>query len=241
MKKLFILAFALIISTSIKAQDSEKDWSIIPRVGLNLSNLGDMDVWYGDNEKATPRTMPDFFAGAEFDYRIHPAVSVSIGAFYSRQGCHYKNYSVSEKTSQTGVVHVEGMENQNIHLQYLNIPVMGKLHISESVALKAGIQCGVYLSGNWVSDYSEMDIRNGETQNIQSTHDDSNLNWMCAKTVWSIPVGVEFEYSHVIVSASYAIPLTGFCKSVDMLSTTGKDKISNGCNKVLSFSVGYRL
>lgn len=232
----------MFLAAAVSAQGvSRKKWSVIPRVGVNFSNLGDMSVFHGNaSVEERPKTMSDITAGAEFRYFVHPAIEVSVGAFYSRQGCHYKNYHDTYTTDLPNKVHVDGVENSNIHLQYFNIPVMGSLHLSENVALQLGVQCGVFLDGHWVNDYTRMDVIDGISQNVVTNHVDDDLSWMCASTVWSMPIGVEFEYEHVLFSGSYAIPLSGFCKKVP-IPGGNPDKMSRGSNRVLTFSVGYRF
>lgn len=241
MKKIFVIILMFAAVLNANAQENKKRWSVIPRLGLNLSNLDDMDLFYDFDKKQKPSRTADVMAGAEFEYRLHPALSVGVGALYSRQGCHYKSYSVTYSTDQPNTQHVEGVDNNNIRLQYINIPVTGSWHISESFALKLGVQCGVFLAGNWTNDITTMDVTKDEVQNATTMHADDDLEWMCAKTVWSMPLGVQFEYCNVLVDISYAIPLTGFAKEIVIPGATKPEKMSKGRNQVLSFSVGYRF
>ena len=240
MRKIIILLALTLYTTMMYAQGySSKNWSIVPRIGLNFSNLGDMSVWHQQREE-TPKTLTDIVAGAEFDYYVHPAIEVGIGAFYSRQGCHYKDYSDTYSTNKPNIIKVDGVENSNVHLQYLNIPVTGKFHLDDNIAIKAGVQCGILLNGKWENDYTEIEVVDGISQNATVNHIDDDIKWMCRKTVWSMPIGIEFEYEHVLFGATYAIPLTGFSKTVGQDSGT-PTKLSKGSNRVLTFSVGYRF
>lgn len=239
MKKITILVISLAMALGISAQD-DKNWSLIPRIGLNISNLGDMDIEYSTNGTMKPHAYSNVMAGAEFDYSLNQALSVGVGAFYSRQGCHYKGYSTPPYPIGDDVMRSSIVESSNVVLQYLNIPVTGTLHLSENLAFKTGIQCGVLLSGSWDQDETIIDTKNGEIINNQSVPSNTDMNELCSKTVWSIPLGFQVEYEKILVDVSYAIPLTGFCKSV-MTDDGSEIKFSKGCNKVLTFSVGYRF
>lgn len=240
----------LAVLTSVFAQGfgqnstPQKKWSVIPRVGVNFSNLSGMTLMHtslSGEKKESPKTMTDLMVGAEFDYYVHPAIEVGLGAFYSRQGCHYKNFSDSYSTNKPNTILVSGVENNNVHLQYLNIPVIGTLHISDNVSLKAGLQCGVFLAGNWVSDMSDMEVVDGISQNVITTHSDYDIGWSCADLVWSMPLGFEFEYERVLFTATYALPLTGFGKEIPAPGDLKPTKVYSGSNRVVSISVGYRF
>ncbi|WP_273567569.1 porin family protein [Maribacter halichondriae] len=46
---------------------------------------------------------------------------------------------------------MQGTNNtgDNLHLYYLNVPIMGKYHITEEIAVEAGPQVGILLGGNY--------------------------------------------------------------------------------------------
>ena len=245
MKKIVLLVLCLAFVSGMWAQKRVGQFSFIPRVGMNFSNLGDMDIHFANPEqdimKSKVRT--DVIAGAEVEYAVHKAVGVSLGAFYSRQGCHFKGYSMAEKIVDTQLTILQGIENHNVILQYINIPVQAKYRINEFLSLKTGLQCGVFLSGHRTFDWNYTEVKNGEVQKSQTASQDEDYKDLCSKTVWSIPVGFEVEYEHVNISVSYAIPLNGFAKET-VLSIGGNNnsyRMSKGCNKVLSLTVGYRL
>lgn len=243
---ILLIAVAMLFCQNGNAQERDRDWSIIPRVGLNFSNLGDMTVWYGDDmnnmdNKISPNVLTDYTLGADFEYFFHPALSVSLGAHYSRQGCHYRSYSTKYTTDKPNEYRCEGVDNNNIRLQYINVPVSAALHVTDYLAIKAGIQCGFNISGNWTSDVTTWTQKLNETEDFSTISTNEDIKWMCAKTVWAIPVGIELEYENVIINAGYSIPLSGFCKEVPIPGGASPERMSNGRNKVWTISVGYRL
>lgn len=253
MKRVVILCFVLLMTLGMSAQSQQKKWSVIPKIGVNFSNLSDMSVWADCDEaptpslhEARPRTMTDLLVGAEFDYNVHPALEIGVGAYYSRQGCHYKNFSNEYPTNPDDptVINIEGWENNNVHLQYLNIPVIAKLHVNDNVALKAGVQCGVYLSGNWVYDITTITKNNITDKYVGDPvfkHHNDDLDYWIAPTCWSVPLGVEFEYERVVLDVNYALPLSGFCKKKVDENFPNGFTLSKGRNRVLSMTVGYRF
>jgi len=245
MRKIVLMVLCLACVSGVWAQKRVGQFSFIPRVGLNLSNLGDMDIHNSNSNQVVvdAKIRTGIVAGAEVEYTAHKAVGVSIGAFYSRQGCHFNDYSMGEKVVDTQLSILQGVENHNVILQYINIPLQAKLHINDFLSLKTGLQCGVFLSGHRTFDWNYTEVKNEEVQKSVTTSQDENYKDYCSKTVWSIPVGFEVEYDHVNISVSYAIPLNGFAKET-VLSSGGNNysyRMSKGRNKVLSLTVGYRL
>lgn len=229
MKKLILSALCLICIAPSWAQKPVGQLSVIPRVGLNLSNLGDMDFILGSGieKKHKSKSRPDFMLGADMEYQLMKPLAVSVGAYYSRQGCRWATlYTHNSKESETG------WEDMSIKLPYLNIPVTARLYINDYISFVAGVQCGVYLEGGR-QEYTSTDIivdpKSGERKLNKTEEHSDKINNM-KPVVLSIPLGVAVEYEHVMIDVRYNMPLTKFHKV-----------ISNGGNQVLTFSVGYRL
>ncbi len=232
MKKTLLSALCLLCVVAAWAQKPVGQLSFIPRVGLNLSNLGDMDFHYftsgsGIEKKHKSKSRPDFMLGADMEYQVMKPLAVSLGAYYSRQGCRWATlYTHNSKESETG------WEDMFIKLPYLNVPVTARLYINDYISFVAGVQCGVYLGGGRL-EYTSTDIivdpKSGERKLSKTEEHSDKINNM-KPVVMSIPLGVAVEYEHVIIDARYNMPMTKFNKM-----------FSNGGNQVLTFSVGYRL
>lgn len=231
MRKLIAMAALLMMVLSANAQKKVGEWSFIPRLGMNLSNVSNMDVWTGDpgttDAKHKPSYAPGVVAGMEVEYQLMAPLGISVAALYSQQGCHYSPFTVYESESKA-----EGTDNYNYKWQYLNIPVTANLYANEFVSLRVGLQAGVYLSGKSHYEIAEINIdKNGHKTNGNVTIFDEKMQNM-KPVVWSIPVGFGLEYDHVLVDVRYNIPL----------SQAGNGEFLKGCrNKVWSFSVGYRF
>lgn len=88
---------------------------------------------------------------------------------------------------------------------YLNVPVLANFYVAPGLALKTGLQPGFLLS----KDGSD----NANTFNL------------------SLPVGISYEISNVVLDARYNLGLTD----------TFKDDNNHWKNSVFQFTVGYRF
>ena len=74
MKKLFVMAAMVLSSVGAFAQQAAGTTTIQPKVGLNVSTIGDNDWKAG------------FAAGAELQYQATDKLGLAVGALYSAQG-----------------------------------------------------------------------------------------------------------------------------------------------------------
>ena len=231
MRKLIAMAALLMMFLSANAQKNVGEWSFIPRLGMNLSNVSNMDIHTGypgaTDTKHKPSYAPGVVAGMEVEYHVMEPLSISAAALYSQQGCHYSPF-----TSYVSETKADGTDNFNLKWQYLNVPVTANLYVNEFVSLRLGLQAGVYLTGKAHYEIAEITIdKDGHKTNGNVVIYDDKMHNM-KPLVWSIPVGFGLEYDHVLVDVRYNIPL----------SQAGNGEFLKGSrNKVWSFSVGYRF
>ena len=129
MKKLFVMAALVLSSVGAFAQYSAGDFTIQPKVGLNVSSTtGD-----GAEYKA------GFVGGAELEYHVSPLFGISGGLLYSMQGAKVKDTDVK------------------MNLDYLNIPILANVYVVEGLALKAGIQPAFNVSNKVKADGVSVD------------------------------------------------------------------------------------
>ena len=120
MKKLFSLIAAVLAAGTMQAQMAVGEFSVIPKVGLNLASLTKQD-----NSKINV----GIALGAEAEYQVLDFLGVSAGLMYSQQGVSYD---------------VEGTNKLNIN--YLNIPVTANFYVYPNLALHVGLQPGFRLT-----------------------------------------------------------------------------------------------
>ena len=109
MKKLFVMAAMVLSSVGAFAQTT-----IQPKVGLNVSTIGDFDWKAG------------FAVGAELQTNVAPKLDLAAGLLYSVQG--------AKEDSDFG--------DAKWNPGYLNIPVTLNYYVVPGLAVKAGVQPG---------------------------------------------------------------------------------------------------
>ena len=134
MKKLMMIAALMLMSIGAFAQQATGSFSIIPKVGVNLSNVaGDVS---GNSIKI------GLVAGAEGMYQVSPLVGLSAGLLYSMQGC-------------------EGDSDVKLNYDFINIPVLANFYVAPNFALKVGLQPAFVASAKHKSDKVEVDVKDG--------------------------------------------------------------------------------
>lgn len=111
-------------------------------------------------------------------------------------------------------------ENNKLKNDYLAIPVLANFYVANGFAIKAGVQPAFLLSSKIGSD----DIKDG----INSFD-------------FTIPVGLSYEFSNIVLDARYNIGVQNFIKSdklIGVSSSTGFTSLSNG---YATITVGYKF
>lgn len=103
------------------------------------------------------------------------------------------------------------LTDSNLNLNYINVPVLANVYVIPGLAIKAGPQIGFLMSAK-IGDISQMDYHK--------------------KIDFSVPVGLSYEFSDVVIDARYNIGLT------DIYKNSGGDKIRNG---VIMLTIGYKI
>jgi hypothetical protein len=187
MKKIMMIAALMVATLSANAQQM----FIKPMVGGTLTTLT------GDAEDAKMKV--GLVAGAEFGYNINEMFAITAGALYSMQGCAIKD------------------ADDNIKLDYINIPVLANVNVAPGLAIKAGAQFGFLMSAK----AGDVDMKNH-----------------MEKFDFSIPVGLSYEISDFVIDARYNIGLSNLVKK-DYRGVFGNDaKVHNG---VIMLTVGYKI
>ena len=170
--------------------------------GINLATMTNDD---------DAKTRIGLVAGAELEYQASPLLSVSAGALYSQQG--------ADADSQ-------GM-NGTIKMDYVNIPILANFYVTKGFAVKVGIQQGflvndkVKVSSNGVS--AEVDLKKA----YQAAGIDADISSLD----FAIPLGISYEFSHVVLDARYNLSLT---KAISAFGESTK-------HSVFQITLGYKF
>ena len=202
MKKTILVATALLLCVSSKAQNAVGSWSLQPKAGINVATMTNDD---------DAKIRVGLVAGAELEYQASPLLSISAGALYSQQGAKAK---------------VEGIDG-TIKMDYVNVPILANFHVAQGLAVKVGIQPGflindkVEVSANGVS--AEVELK----ESYHALGVDADIPSMD----FAIPLGVSYEYSHVVLDARYNFSLTN---AISVLGESTK-------HSVFQITLGYKF
>jgi len=141
------------------------------------------------------------------DTKIRPAIVAGVEGEY--QVADIFSLSAGVLYSQQGVK-IKGADVTR-QLDYLNVPIMANVYVVEGLAVKLGAQVG-------------FNVRH-KAKVAGVTGDMPNIN----KVDFSIPVGLSYEFSNVVIDARYNWGLTKVVK---------EHKIRNS---VFQFTVGYKF
>lgn len=216
-KRLLIAAMALLTAVlSLSAQSEQGTFSVYPRIGINLSNLSNDELYLSvdDYDSYSSKQKTGLMAGAEVEYQILPILSITGGAMYSIQGCKYNDMQSDKNPS----LKIKGYK-QTLH--YINVPLLLNLYVARGLALKAGVQCGFLVHQHLK--YNEVDGHEQQEVNV-TTKLYKNFDV-------SIPVGFSYEYQNIVLDLRYNIGATNIIKK----------EILDSKNQVVAITLGYKF
>lgn len=177
MKTLTTLCLSLLFTATTFAQTEPGTFSLLPKVGLNLSSLTkstlEMDMRTG------------FCGGIELNYQLNKSFSLTLGALYSLQGC--------KRTAND--------YKGTVKIEYLNMPVLFNFHITNGLVAKVGVQPGLLLSDRIHQE------RKGEPEElyfrdyVRSLPEYKYTNMRDFDI--AIPFGLSYEFSNIVLDARY--------------------------------------
>lgn len=141
MKKLFVMAAMVLSSVGAFAQQAAGTTTIQPKVGLNVSTIGDGDWKAG------------FAAGAELQYQATDNLGVAVGALYSVQGFKGKDIEID---TPIGGATIKNDDKWNPG--YINVPITLNYYPVAGLALKAGLQPGFLVNKDDRDDAKTFDL-----------------------------------------------------------------------------------
>lgn len=141
-------------------------------------------------------------------------------------------YQATEMLGLAGGVQyaMQGAKNDNdkLNLDYLNIPLRAKVYVAPGFSINAGVQFGFLLNSKWdVLEY----FPGVKEKDILQTFD------------FSIPMGVSYEISNVVIDARYNLGVTDITKDFSKTLPDGSEIAvdSKARNSVFMLTVGYRF
>ena len=230
MKKLMMIAVAMMAAMNASAQIEEGEWYVTPKAGFSVADLsGKLYDPSKDKEKiaydATLRPLFGFTAGVDFMYACNDNLGVSFGLNYARQGA---------KTED---------DLFRVSMDYINVPLTLNYYpiAKAGLALKAGIQVGFIMHKsmkvdgvNYEKDYvlarTRFFNRFGRTA-ILNTYYEAEWSRNFNKVDCSIPLAISYELFNFQLEARYNLGLVKVFKDDDEASK----------NRVWQFTLGYKF
>ena len=238
MKKNVVLLLMLLLTTiGAVAQETESPvgrFSIIPRIGVALTNWSNNEIRFGDEDNRILKSkyQTGFLGGVDVEYRLTEQVGVSLGAYYAQQGFRWPSFQTETKID--GKTILTGCNNQHVNLNYVQVPLVVKAYVTRQLAMLVGAQVGFLCGdGKYKADTSDMEIdKDGNATLIEKDSDEGT--WPAKKVDVSIPIGVSYEYMNVILDARYNLGLTKVDKVASGMPSQSK-------TNAFTFTVGYRF
>ena len=224
MKKLLFVLSLFFLSLTIQAQ-VDSYWRLYPKIGFTLAKFPNDKFYSGDRELSdyTARYKQGMTGGLEVAYE-HGVASFTAGLMYSNRGTKYNDYTYED----AGLI--EKVSGIQYTLHYLEIPLMTGYEIMEGLKIKAGIQPGLLLKAKFMqSKITSEKQKDGQAKVIATEETDRDASDMFKKFDFSIPVGISYEFSNVVIDARYVFGVT---ENSDLI------KARNGG---FTFTVGYGL
>ena len=236
MKQFIFSLFVLVVSITANAQPSEGTFSVIPRLGVNISNQTGYSAEYllrnGSVGVEDSKAAAGINIGAEAVYQFTDLFFASAGLDYSLQRCKIANYT--NYLGQTGSVEqFEGVADQKLKLSYVHLPLMVGCYVYNSLAVKLGLQFGYLASAKETYNTADITIDTSVEPNERSIGNRQgysvNYKDRMKKLELSIPLGVSYEYENVVLDLRYN------------WSITKAFKHTNSRNQWAALTVGYRF
>ena len=137
MKKMFLIASALILTVGVFAQHEAGTLTVQPKIGMNIAN-------YTGSDDTDPRI--GLAVGTEFEYQLTKMFGLSAGLLYSMQG--------AKESGTTNGIKVEVTSKTD----YINIPIMANIYVVQGLALKLGIQPAFNVNASYTASTQSIDI-----------------------------------------------------------------------------------
>ena len=176
MKRLMILTAVLLTTVVAKAQYEEGDFTVKPKVGMNIATLSDAD-----------KSITDLHFGLEAEYMVTDNFSLGLGAILSNQGAKYD------------YLDEDGQNKYTVDLDYVHVPMLASYYVLPGLAVKAGIQPGFKMRAKAKLYDATVDLDDLYKVNQLFTGEDIKVS----KFDLSIPVGVSYEYKNFVLDARY--------------------------------------
>ncbi len=233
MKKFLVMAAMVLSSVGAFAQYEGGEFTIQPKVGLNMSTVNAEVNIPAASISAKGQYVAGFVGGVEAEYHFNKLLGLSFGALYSQEGAKY---------DQDDLHLLNG--DVNIKLGYINVPVLVNFYVAKGLALKVGIQPGFKVSSKAKLGGTELNnmtlaynYSTGESTGMYTKFETKSVNL-------SIPIGISYEYANVCLDARFNAGATETFKAETGIKTKSENitlSTFDGNNLVFQLTLGYKF
>ncbi len=235
MKRLFFSCLLIACATMAMAQAAPGTFSIIPRVGVSISNISNNPQYIGNADYSLDaKAKAGFSVGADAYYQASRQIGVSAGVHYVSVGNKYDDYDVlTERPAEDATeAKYESYTDLSNTLCYVAVPLMVHGYIAKGLSVNAGVQAGLltHVKEEFTTQAFVQNIHTGVrtySQNVNKVENTSDA--LYNKVDFSIPVGISYEYMNVVLDVRYNFGLTHVLK------------YANSKNRSAMLTVGYKL
>ena len=230
-RKTIIMLMACVFSLNIYGQSKSGTISVIPKVGTNISNITSNELLLQGDIALKSKSKAGLVFGLDAQYQVSDQIAVSLGVGYSRQGYRYDDCEYKVTSTEDYDVY-EGISDNHHNIDYLTVPLMIKGYVARGLSVGVVVQCGFILDNKMKYETSAFNVNRDGSREYTTRSEVTEVEWgksMLNDFDVSIPLSVAYEYSNVVVTASYNIGLKDVFKQMD------------GKNKVIMFTAGYKF
>lgn len=179
MKKIVLVAVAMLLSVAANAQHVVGSLCIQPKLGLNVASMTNSD---GANVRLGVVT------GAEIEYFVTNCVSLTGGLLYSQQGV---------KDSDEGL-------NATLKMDYVNVPLLVNVYVAKGLAVKAGLQPGYLVNDKIRVNTNGVSAEMG----LEQAYREAGVDASVKSVDFSLPIGISYEINNIQLEGRYNLGLT---------------------------------
>lgn len=236
MKKTILLLSLILLPLASLAQDRDRCVSVIPHAGLTISRIDGDAITVGTKWKT------GWTAGAGVDFPLTDKLSILTGVEYSLIGTGLKGDERNYGESYSATT-----DNMKINVGYVSVPLQLNTHIYDGLSFNFGIEAGFLVLAKAHADVTgtrAMDIGSGKASTLlwenfkEKESEDVKDNFR--NIVWSIPVGLSYEWRNIVLNASYRFEIR---KAMSLNTREGLFTYENPTarNHAILVTLGYRF
>ncbi len=224
MKRTYIIIVLSLMSIAVsKAQNNDSRWSLVPKIGLNVTDTPLFNAQIG------------FSGGVDIDYRFSPRWSLTTGATYA--------FHQMGNLAVFGPMTEGRSDGTHIQVGRLEVPLMLGYRLVDHLSLKAGLRAAFRLHAN-MTDLDQESVLY-DLRILYQSDNSLETDALCL----TLPIALTYETGAWVFDLSYAFGLNKVSyttiqkarSSYITMPTTQTTKYAGKTVNVLQLTVGYRL